>query len=300
MPIKDEVNTLNIRILNVLSDLNCNISDEIKDYLSSKSKRLRPSLIFLFAKALNIKITDEIYYIACAVELIHNSTLIHDDIIDEAKIRRGKISLNAKLGNSLSVLAGDILITLGLKQLISLNNNKIINIFTESLYKMCKGEINQLYTKGKIPTVEDYIKKSENKTAELFKSALVSLFYISDINEIKKITDFAKNFGIAFQIRDDLINIIGSDNKKPLLNDIKSGIYTAPVIYLNEDENINSLSEEKIIQLVQNKKYIEKTYNLIKYYTEKAIKSIDFIQENQYKQKITEITLNLYKEVMNE
>ena len=300
MPIKDEVNTLNIRILNVLSDLNCNISDEIKDYLSSKSKRLRPSLIFLFAKALNIKITDEIYYIACAVELIHNSTLIHDDIIDEAKIRRGKISLNAKLGNSLSVLAGDILITLGLKQLISLNNNKIINIFTESLYKMCKGEINQLYTKGKIPTVEDYIKKSENKTAELFKSALVSLFYISDINEIKKITDFAKNFGIAFQIRDDLINIIGSDNKKPLLNDIKSGIYTAPVIYLNEDENINSLSEEKIIQLVQNKKYIEKTYNLIKYYTEKAIKSIDFIQENQYKQKITEITLNFYKEVMNE
>ena len=139
MLVEKEINNLNTLIINTLSDNNNQISNDISDYLSSKSKRIRPTLVFLFAKALGIKITDEINHLACAVELIHNSTLVHDDILDNADTRRGKISLNYKLGNSLSVLAGDILLSIALKELIKFNNVEIIDTFSQAIYLMCKG-----------------------------------------------------------------------------------------------------------------------------------------------------------------
>ena len=113
------------------------------------------------------------------------------------------------------------------------------------------------------------------------------------------ILDFAYNFGIAFQIKDDLLNILNNDKSKPALSDIHNGIFTAPVLFLNEDENIENLTEDKIIELVQNKKYILKTVNLIKEYAQKAINAIDFIENNQFKREIIEITQNLYKAGIN-
>ena len=301
MLVDNELNKLNLMMLNVLTDKSNNISTEIKNYISRKSKRLRPVLIFLFSKALGIEITDKIYNLACAVELIHNATLIHDDIIDNALIRRSEISLNAKLGNGLSILSGDILLSIALQQLAYCENSNIIDVFSNSLYEMCKGEINQYSSAGTILSIEDYVKKSEKKTAELFKASLVSLCYLANLNrQIDNIYSFAKNFGTAFQIKDDLINITDTDETKPSLSDIYNGLYTAPVIYLNEDKQINSLSKEKISELVQNKKYVKKTIDLIKTYGLEALKSIVFIPYNNYKQKIIEITENLYKEGKDE
>ncbi len=300
MPADNELKKLNSIILNTLTDYKSNISDEIKDYLSSKSKKLRPLLIFLLAKSLNIDITDEIYNLACSVELIHNSALIHDDIIDNAQTRRGKISLNIKLGNKMSVLAGDFLLACAFKQLVKCENINVINTFSDCLYRMCTGEINQNSSLFKVPSFDDYIKKSKDKTAELFKAGLVSLCYLSNIKEKEKISEFAINFGIAFQIKDDLVNILNTDKTKPALSDIYNGVYTAPLIYLNKEEKIGNLSEEKISKLVQNKKYIFTTKKLIEEYVLKAVKSIDFIEENQYKKEIIKITENLYEEIINE
>ena len=295
MLVENELNKLNTLIISTLKDNSNNISDNILDYLTAKSKKLRPMLLFLFCKSLNIEITEEIYSLASAVELVHNSTLIHDDIIDEADTRRGRISLNAELGNGLSVLAGDILLASALLQLTKCKNIDTVNTFAQSLYNMCKGEINQNFTIGKILTMDDYIKKSEYKTAELFKAPLLSLCYLKDISEKDNIKNFAMNFGIAFQIKDDLLNIINTDTSKPVLSDIENGIYTAPVIYLNDEKNIEELRKEEIIELVQNKQYVNKTTELIKYYALKAISNIDFIQNNEYKQEIINITENLYR-----
>ena len=300
--IENELKILNQYLINCIYDNNNQISTDINDYLSAKSKRIRPTFVLLFAKALEIELTEKIYHLACSVELVHNSTLVHDDILDNADTRRGRVSLNRKLGNNLSVLAGDILLSVALKELVKCENIEAIKSYADSLYLMCKGEVNQNFTIGKIPTMEEYIKKSEYKTAELFKAPLTALCSISNVKEKEKIYSFAKNFGIAFQIKDDLINILKTDKSKPIMSDIHNGIFTAPVIYLNEDINIvEKLSKEEITEkLLADKKYIEKTVNLIKEYSDRAIDSINFIKDNEYKQEIITITQNLYKAGINE
>ena len=302
MIVEKEIAELNQLIINTLSDNNNNIANEISDYLASKSKRLRPMLIFLFAKALGIEINERIYHLACSVELIHNSTLVHDDILDNAETRRGKISLNYKLGNSLSVLAGDVLLSVALKELVKFDSLEAVDVFSKSLYIMCKGEINQNFTIGKIPSMPEYISKSEYKTAELYKAPLTSFALVYDAEHKDNILEFAKNFGIAFQIKDDLMNILKNDPTKPVMSDIHNGIYTAPVIFLNEDEgNVENLSEDEIIEkIASNKKYIDKTVELIKEYASKAIASIEFINDNEYKAEIIKITENLYKAGIDE
>lgn len=300
--INKELETLNQYIIDSLSDNKNHIATDISEYLAAKSKRIRPSLVFLFANAMGITIDEKVYHLACCVELVHNSTLVHDDILDNADTRRGRVSLNCKLGNSLSVLAGDILLSIALKELVKCNSIEAINAFAESIYLMCKGEINQNFTIGKLPTMEEYIKKSEYKTAELFKAPLKSLCYIANVEQKENIYNFAKNYGIAFQIKDDLLNILKTDPTKPIMSDIHNGIYTAPVIFLNEDEeNIENLKEEEIAQKLQaNKKYIEKTVTLIKEYSNRAIEAINFIEDNKYKKEIITLTKNLYKVGINE
>ncbi len=297
MLVEKELGILNQYLVNSLIDDKNRISDDICDYLCSKSKRIRPMLVFLFAKAMDIDLDDKVYHLACSVELVHNSTLVHDDILDNADTRRGKVSLNYKLGNNLSVLAGDILLSVALRELVKCDSVEAIDTFAESIYLMCKGEINQNFTIGKLPTMEEYIQKSEYKTAELFKAPLTSLCFIKNKSVKDNVLSFARNFGIAFQIKDDLLNILKNDPTKPVMSDIHNGIYTAPVLFLNDDiGNVINLSEEVIIDKLQSdRKYIHKTVDLIKKYADKAIETISFIEDNQYKQEIISLTKNLYE-----
>ncbi len=297
MLVEKELGILNQYLVNSLVDDKNRISEDICDYLCSKSKRIRPVLVFLFAKAMGIELDDKIYHLACSVELVHNSTLVHDDILDNADTRRGKVSLNYKLGNNLSVLAGDILLSVALRELVKCGSVEAIDVFAESIYLMCKGEINQNFTIGKLPTMEEYIRKSEYKTAELFKAPLTSLCLIKNKSAKNNILSFARNFGIAFQIKDDLLNVLKNDPTKPVMSDIHNGIYTAPVLFLNDDiGNILDLNENEIIEKLQaDKKFIHKTVDLIKEYADKAIEAISFIEDNLYKQEIIKITKNLYE-----
>ena len=295
--IEEELNTLNIYLKESLSDKTNEISDDIYDFIFSKSKKLRPTLIFLFTKALNLKISDEIYNLAVCTELLHNSTLIHDDIIDNADFRREKQSLNKKLGNNLSVLAGDFILSESMLHLTKCKNLECFKIFSNSLKSMCKGEINQHFSLNKIPTMEEYIQKSKNKTAELFNASLVSLCLIEKIQKTKEMSEFAINFGIAFQIKDDLENILQTNNTKPQLSDIYNGIFSAPIIFLQQEFNVEKLKIEEIIHLVTNNEIKQKTLNLIEKYAKKAIASIEFIKDNQYKREIIALCENLYKAV---
>ena len=292
--IEQELNTFENTLSDCLESRQNQISEDIKNFIFAKSKRLRPKLIFLYTKALQHNVSDEINNLAISTELLHNSTLIHDDIIDNALTRRGNLSLNKKLGNNLSVLAGDYLLSLSMQFLAKCKNFECIDIFAKSLKLMCEGEINQHYTKGEIPTMEEYIEKSKNKTAELFNAAIVSTSLLLK-SDTKIAKDFATNFGIAFQIKDDLLNILQTDLTKPSLSDIHNKIYTAPIILLEKD--INKLSEEELIVEVKSEKIKQKTIELIKKYATMAIASLDDIKDNQYKEELIAITKDLYKAV---
>lgn len=237
------------------------LQDKLFELLQAPSKHIRTVVSFLYLKALGLEINEKQIIYQSAIELVHNASLIHDDIIDESKTRRTIKTINHEFGNKLAVITGDFLLSVALKKIRTLKQSEIIDMFAQTLDDMCQGEIQQQFSKFKISTIEEYIKKTELKTAKLFETAICGSLIIAQSDIQAK--NFANCFGIAFQIRDDLINI------KTSKTDIKDGIYTAPVILSSNTENFET--------------GIEKTEILLNNYIDKTKKELSVLPENNYK-----------------
>lgn len=204
--------------------------NEIESFIFAPSKRLRPKLIFACLNSLGLEITEKHKALAIAIEILHNATLIHDDIIDKSLKRRGLSSFYEKYGSKTSVILGDYLFSLSLKALCRVNSTKVFEIFSENLEEICNGEIEQYFLQGKIPTFEQYIKKTTKKTALLFDCGINCALELSNVNENykKHFHNFAINFGTAFQIKNDIKDYQNGEN------DHKNGVYTLPDIYIEK------------------------------------------------------------------
>lgn len=255
--------------LNLLDNIDVEepLKSKLLELIKAPSKHIRAVVSFLYLKALGVEIDEKQIIFQTAIELVHNASLIHDDIIDECIQRRSVETINSKFGNKLAVIAGDYLLSVALKKIRTLNNPEIIDMFAQTLDDMCQGEIIQDFNKYKITTIEKYIKKTELKTAKLFITALYGSLSLA--NNCFNSYNFARNFGIAFQIRDDLINI------KTTQNDIKEGIYTAPVIFADSVENFSD--------------GIEKTQVLLNNYVDSALREIENFNESEYKTALTKL-----------
>ena len=277
---QDELNKIESKIL-ISIDVHEPLNTSIKDFLRAPSKRIRPVLGLLYMKAKGFEINENQLELLSAVEIVHNASLIHDDIIDECDIRRGEKNVSAKFGNKLGVISGDYLLALAMSKIACLKNPIILKVFSKTLEKMCIGEINQNFDRFKIGTIEDYIEKSKNKTAYLFETTIVCCELLNSNPNFKNeefYSDFAINFGIAFQIRDDLLNILKIDKSKPS-SDIEEGIYNAPIIYSESVENYT--------------KGIEKTKNLLNNYIERAKICINNFDKNIYTSALQELLESL-------
>lgn len=265
------------------------LQKDLLEFLTNNAKRLRPLIGLLFIRSLFGKVNQKQIDALLAVELIHNATLIHDDIIDSAKTRRKHQTLNVKFDNDLAVIAGDYLLSIAMEKIISTNSSNVIKICTQALKSVCIGEINQYFNKFKITSIEDYIEKSKQKTALLFKIGIKSGLLLSTETINKDIFDmaenFSENFGIAFQIRDDLINVTDKTSKSL---DIESGIYNAPIIFASE-ENKDIIKSDNLISALKKTKGIEKTKNLMDNYFNNSISAIESLSTNVYKNALIEL-----------
>lgn len=254
---------------NLTSDINIQepLQTKLSNILNAPSKHIRPLISFLYLKSLGLNIDEKQIILQTAIELVHNASLIHDDVIDNSNIRRNTKTINEEFDNKLAVISGDYILSIALNYIAKLNSIKIVEMFADTLSFMTNGEINQQFSKFQIPTIENYIKKTEQKTAKLFETAICGSLLLANSNENASV--FAKNFGIAFQIRDDIINI------KTTQSDIKDGIYTAPVIYAGNTENYTN--------------GIEKSHILLNNYIDNAYQAINHIEENKYKIAIKEL-----------
>lgn len=266
------------------------LNEQLYNFLTAPSKRLRPLLGFLFLRCVFGVINKNQHDILLAVELIHNATLIHDDVIDDASKRRGQETLNTKFDDTLAVVAGDYLLSLSMEKIINTSNVEVIKLCTSALKLTCMGEVSQYFNKFNITSIDEYVEKSREKTALLFQTGILGGLMLSekeyDMKLIQAATDFSQNFGIAFQIRDDLINVINANNITN--NDINCGIYTAPVIFAHQ-ENQNILNEENIIGALNFTKGIEKTKNLMDNYFDASINAIEPFDNNVYKQALLDL-----------
>lgn len=289
--VKEDFDYLENEIHSLFSD-KTPLEIQLADFLAAPSKRLRPVLGFLFSRCLFNDLSKSQHEALLAIELIHNATLIHDDVIDNSTKRRSLDTINAKFDNELAVVAGDFLLSIALERVIKTKSIEVLEVFTDGLKSTCMGEINQYFSKFKITTIEQYIEKSKQKTALLFQTGILSSLLLSKEKDNKDLLqvglDFSQNFGIAFQIRDDLINLLKTDDLKPNLNDLKSGIYTAPIIFASQ-ENQNILDTKNIAETIQSTHAIEKTKNLMDNYFDKSILAIKDLENNKYKSTILKL-----------
>ena len=228
-------------------DLEPELDKELEGFLNAPSKRIRSLMTILYLRSSKMYLLPAHYELLAAVELIHNASLIHDDVIDESKIRRGRTTLNDKFDNQLAVISGDYLLGESLKKFVKIGSIPVIDIFADTVKSMCLGEVNQYFNKYKKTDIEKYVEKSSQKTGSLFESALKASIILAGNEVEEKAVEFASNFGLAFQIRDDLLNIIDLDKSKSA-SDVDEGIYNAPMIL---SDNLNE-GIEKTKDLLKN------------------------------------------------
>ncbi len=220
--------------------------------ISRKGKQMRPMFVLLAAKITG-NITNVTYRAASLIELLHTATLVHDDVVDEANMRRGFFSVNAVWKNKIAVLVGDYLLSKGL--LLSLDNDdfKILKIVSTAVKEMSEGELLQIQKTRKLDIKEDvYFEIIRSKTASLLASACSAGAWSA--TEDQEAADlfhaFGEKIGISFQIKDDLFDY-GHDNiGKPTGIDIKEKKMTLPLIYTLQ--HADAATKRKIIYIVKN------------------------------------------------
>jgi octaprenyl-diphosphate synthase len=211
--------------------------DRIGGYLASGGgKRIRPALLLLSARLLDYRDGDKDVRYAAVVEFIHTATLVHDDIIDEARLRRGRTSANARWGNNLTVLFGDYLYTMSMGIALDEGDLTILKVLSDTTLSMIEGEIIGIEKEGSAHlTREEALEITRRKTADLFAAACRLPAHFSprgDLLAAERLGEYGRCLGMAFQLIDDLLDYTGSVEEvgKPVLNDLREGKLTMPLL----------------------------------------------------------------------
>jgi len=214
--------------------------NQIAEYIiSAGGKRLRPVLVLLVANAYSYKGTAH-HELAAVVEFIHTATLLHDDVVDESSLRRGRATANALFGNAASVLVGDFLYSRAFQMMADLANMRVMQILSEATNVIAEGEVLQLLNMHD-PDVsqERYLQVIRSKTAKLFEAAaeLGALIAGATEPQIAAAGEYGRSLGTAFQLIDDVLDYAGdaAEIGKNVGDDLREGKPTLPLIYLMEN-----------------------------------------------------------------
>jgi octaprenyl-diphosphate synthase len=223
--------------------------------LRRKGKQMRPLLVFLTAK-LNGDISESAFVAATFIELLHTASLVHDDVVDDANERRGALSINALWNSKIAVLVGDYMLSKGMLISVEKNRFDMLEIVSEAVKSMSEGELLQLQKSRKLNIKEeDYFKIILSKTAALLSActACGARSVSDDLETIQIMKEFGENIGIAFQIRDDILDYEGTGlTGKKVGNDIKERKITLPLIHALEQSP--SSKKKQILGIVKNRK----------------------------------------------
>ncbi len=275
--------------------------NEIGRYIvGNGGKRLRPMLLLLSAKALG-NVSQNHLILAAVVEFIHTATLLHDDVVDESDLRRGKESANAVWGNAASVLVGDYLYSSAFEMMVRTDNMRVMGLLSKTTTAIAEGEVLQLLNCNNPETTEEkYLEVIARKTAILFSAAtqLAAIISGSSIEIEIALANYGQHLGIAFQLIDDALDYKASTEElgKNLGDDLAEGKPTLPLIYAIQ--NGSPEEAEIIISAIKtgNRDVFNDVYNVVKRtkaidYTEnradeeaqKAIDSLSILPESNYK-----------------
>ena len=265
--------------------------------LGSSGKRLRPLLVIFSANAVGGN-TKQVYNAAIAVEMLHNFTLVHDDIMDKAGLRRGNLTLHQKYNLNTAILAGDSLLAVAYEFLLKdckVNARQALNAFTRGLVEVCEGQsLDTEFETREMVSMDEYIEMIRKKTAALAQMCCELGAYLANgsNNDVRCLSDYGKFLGIAFQIQDDLLDVTADKVEfgKSIGGDLMEGKKT--FLFIESLEKAKGKDKQNLLKVIANKgirsnqidKYktlykklgvIDDAKAAIRNYTNKALKSIN-------------------------
>lgn len=275
-PIKSLSKYLKASVLKVEKEIADNIKDEEKlitstsgHLINADGKKLRPLLTLLISRMLKYRGNAHIILAVC-IEFIHNATLLHDDVIDTGKVRRGKMSANEIWGNKISVLVGDYLLSKAFKLMVKNKSIKLLEILSQTSIILARGQIQDVGNSQNLNLTEKkYLSIINAKTAELFRIScfLPTVITNQNKNVQKAFNNFGYNFGMAFQLSDDILDYFGESKKmgKTIGKDFFEGKITYPIIhcYKNSDNNSKKLLMKLFLKTKRTRKDLSQVLKLM-------------------------------------
>lgn len=269
-------------------------------------KRLRPAIVLLISRAtmLDQDITPRHRRLAEITEMIHTASLVHDDVVDEAEVRRNAPTVNSLYTNRIAVLAGDFLFGQSAWYLANLDNLEVVKLLSEVIKDMAAGEIQQGLNRFiTTTTIDDYLEKTYNKTASLMANSAKAAGVLSGISAegAANLYSYGRNIGLAFQIVDDILDFTASTEVlgKPAGSDLISGNLTAPVLYaLEEKPYLEVLIErefaqpddiEQAIALVMESQGIERSRALATQHAQTAVQNLAQLKPSECTQALIDL-----------
>ncbi len=277
------------------SSSNIQLVDLIGRYVhDSGGKRLRPAMLLLSAQMCGFE-GPACYRLGAVVEMVHSATLVHDDIIDDAKVRRGHASVNASWGNEITVLMGDWLYMTSFQLALGERHFRIIDILADVTRKMIEGELIQLSLSGNPDvTEEQHLDISMRKTAFLFSACtqMGGILGMVSAEQEEALRLYGLHVGMAFQMVDDVLDITSTESTlgKPVCSDLKEGKLTLPLIYLMRDgkpehrelireiirkDGFGGAHREKVLDLVREYRTADRVMEKAYEYARQAKKCLD-------------------------
>ena len=245
--LREDLDAARALMVSACSDIPHPIREPVEELIVGGGKRLRPALVLLSSRLYGAD-HQEALLTAASVELLHTATLIHDDLIDRAAVRRGVETINARWAPTASVLAGDIVFALAAKLIAQTNNTPLVQRFAEALETICTGELQQMFGRnGNLPSVDTYYRRIFAKTASLFSLCMESgpILTGAPEQESEQASQFGRLLGEAFQITDDVLDLLGAPQQlgKPIGSDLQQGLVTLPVLLYTQ-----TVGDEALVQ----------------------------------------------------
>ncbi|MDD3265559.1 MAG: polyprenyl synthetase family protein [Burkholderiales bacterium] len=312
--IKEEMAALD-KVIRQDLDSRIPLINTVGEYIiSAGGKRIRPLLTILYGKLLNNN-TEVLYKMAAMVEYIHTATLLHDDVVDESGLRRGRATANAVFGNAASVLVGDFIYTRAFQMMVQSNALRVLQIMADSTNIISEGEVLQLLNIGRSDLSEkEYFQVIESKTAKLFEAGARVSSIVSNSTEKQEnaLANYAIYLGTAFQIVDDILdyNSDADTMGKNVGDDLLEGKVTLPLIYLLTNANeeikqkiVNAIDNPKdaniaeVVATVKNSKALDYCKKMAESYVKKAEFELDIFENNEYKEILVHIANESLKRI---
>ena len=303
--IADELVAVRAIISDEIAGSNQFVGEILEHVISRPGKLMRPAMVLLAGKCCN-EIKDDHVTIATIFEMMHIATLLHDDVIDEAGSRRNAETVNSRWGNECAVLSGDLLLSKVFAMSCRLGSQKYSEAIADTAAKICHGELRQNTQRRNLHLSEtEYLEIIEEKTAVLFKSCCELGASVSGATDeqAEALSAYGLNIGIAFQITDDLMDIVGDEARagKTLGTDFSKEKLTLPVIHLLENSSADQRellgkrltssheTRQSLAELLSASGSIDYTRNAGQTFCHKAIDSLDALNDSQAKDTLIKI-----------